>query len=76
MITDLAPYRQYVDQFDLTEEQKLDLVNALWVMLENYFDCKLDINQLGIKEKIDKNTLDMQLQTGIVRNEEAFENIG
>jgi len=77
MITDLTRYRKYVDKFDLTEEQKLELVNAVWVILENYFDQQLGLNQLSIKER---NTA----QTGAElepRNEEiqavqkAFKNL-
>lgn len=43
MITDLTPYRKYVDQFDLTEEQKLDLVNAVWMIVESIFDQHLGV---------------------------------
>lgn len=28
-ITDLEPYRPHIDNFDLTEEQKIELVNAI-----------------------------------------------
>lgn len=38
MITDLTPYRKYVDDFDLTDEQKLELVNALYMIIESIFD--------------------------------------
>jgi hypothetical protein len=41
MITDLTPYRQYVDTFDLTEEQKLELVNAWWTIINNIYDHHL-----------------------------------
>lgn len=51
MITDITPYRKYVDKFDLTEQQKLELVNAVWVILENYFDHQLRLNQVPIKER-------------------------
>lgn len=44
MITDLTPYRQYVDKFDLTEQQKLELVNALNTIVERIYD-----HHLGIK---------------------------
>ncbi len=56
MITDISRYRKYVDKFDLTEEQKLELVNAVWVILENYFDQQLGLNQLKIREKIPHNS--------------------
>ncbi|MCC7260657.1 MAG: hypothetical protein IT567_06455 [Alphaproteobacteria bacterium] len=56
MITDITPYRKYVDQFDLTEQQKIELVNAVWTTLENYFDQQLGINQLPLKERALRNT--------------------
>ncbi len=66
MITDLTRYRKYVDKFDLTEEQKLELVNSVWVILENYFDQKLGINQLAIKEKEPLKTIDSQVPPAIL----------
>lgn len=69
MITDLTRYRKYVDKFDLTEEQKLELVNAVWVILENYFDQQLGLNQLAIKEKDPLKTIDSQLPPAILKNE-------
>ncbi|MEJ0010250.1 MAG: hypothetical protein WDN72_06900 [Alphaproteobacteria bacterium] len=38
IITDLTPYRKYVDAFDISEKQKLELVNALWVLAESILD--------------------------------------
>lgn len=66
MITDRTPYRQYVDTFDLTEEQKLELVNAIWVMLENYFDQQLGINQLALKAKRHQKSIDSELHLAIL----------
>jgi hypothetical protein len=66
MITDLTLYRKYVDQFDLTEEQKLELVNAVWTTLENYFDQQLGINQLLLKEKETEKSLDCELHACIL----------
>lgn len=52
MITDLSPYRQYVlDQLDLTEEEKLELVNAVWMLVDNIYDYHLGINQLLLLNK-------------------------
>lgn len=45
MITDLTPYRKHVDQFDLTEEQKLELVNAIWMIVDSVFDQHLGLNR-------------------------------
>jgi hypothetical protein len=66
MITDISPYREYVDQFDLTEEQKVELVNAVWVILENYFDQQLGLNQLKLLEKEPKKSIDSELQASII----------
>jgi len=38
IVTDLTPYRQYVDVFDITEKQKLELVNVLWAIVDNILD--------------------------------------
>jgi hypothetical protein len=61
MITDLTPYREFVDKFDLTEEQKLELVNAVWMIVESIYDYHLGINQLLLNDKIPKKNLDKQL---------------
>jgi len=44
MITDLTPYREYVDAFDISEKQKLELVNALWVLAEEILDQQFGLN--------------------------------
>lgn len=62
----LAPYRKHVDQFDLSEEQKLELVTSLWMILENYFDQQLGLNQLEIKRKQPQNSVDVQLHGAIL----------
>ena len=51
MITDLAPYREHLEGLDLTDAQKLDLVNALWAIAENIIDNHLGLNQLEIRGK-------------------------
>lgn len=45
MITDLTPYRKHVYQFDLTEEEKIELVNAVWKLVDSVLDCHLRLNQ-------------------------------
>lgn len=37
-IDDLEPYRPYIDNFDLTEEQKLELINTLEVITQMVLD--------------------------------------
>ena len=58
MITDFAPYRKYLKGLDLTDEQALEFVNALWGIAQNIVDSHLGINQLGIKAKEPNNELD------------------
>ena len=64
----LAPYRKHVDQFDLSEEQKLELITSLWVILENYFDQQLGLNQLETKRKKLQNSVDVQLHGAILEH--------
>jgi hypothetical protein len=48
IVTDLEPYREYVDCFDISEKQKLELINALWVLAENILDMQFGLNQIEI----------------------------
>jgi len=50
IITDLTPYRKYVDEFDITEKQKLELVNTLWAIIENIIDQHFGLYQLEQKD--------------------------
>lgn len=68
MITDLAPYRKYVDQFDLTEAEKLDLVNAVWMIVDSIYDHHLGINQLLLKDKEPQKSVDWQLANSKISN--------
>ena len=45
MATDLSPYRQYVDQFNISEEQKLELVNARWIIADQLLDKKFRLGK-------------------------------
>jgi hypothetical protein len=62
VITDITKYRKHVDQFDLTEEEKVELVNAVAMMVESFFDHHLHLNQLKKKEKRPQNTIDCRVQ--------------
>lgn len=55
MITDLTPYRKHVDQFDLTEEQKLEWANTMLMIVESIFDKHLGIDPLS-HSKPESNT--------------------
>lgn len=73
MITDLSPFEKDLEGLDLTDAQKLDLLNALWVIAENIIDHHLGLNRLIINNKeatsdidsVDGNaTLYPELSTG------------
>jgi len=66
MIIDLTPYRKHVDQFDLSEEQKLELVNAVWMLVDNIYDHHLGINQLLLLDKKIQNSVDCEVPPVIV----------
>ncbi len=38
MLTDVTPYRKYVDQFDISEEKKLELIHSVWNMMQSVVD--------------------------------------
>jgi hypothetical protein len=62
VITDITPYRKHVDQFDLTEEQKVELVNAVTMIVESIFDHHFSVKQLKQKEKIPQKNIDCTVQ--------------
>lgn len=37
-LTDITPYRKYVDQMNLTESQKVELIHTVWKVMECYAD--------------------------------------
>lgn len=47
-ITDLAPYHKYLDEFDLTDEQKLDLVNAMQTLAQIIVDRQFGLHRFAM----------------------------
>ncbi|MDB2414324.1 hypothetical protein N9W34_00960 [Rickettsiales bacterium] len=47
-ITDLEPFRPYIDNFDLTEEQKLELINTIAMMAETVLDKHFRMNRADL----------------------------
>jgi hypothetical protein len=41
----LAAYRPYIDNFDLTEAEKLELVNAITIMAETILDAHFRVHR-------------------------------
>ena len=54
MITDLTSYEECLEGLDLTHRQKLELVNALWVIAENIIDKRLGLNQADPRDMGEK----------------------
>lgn len=38
MQPDIQKYRHYVDRFDLSEEQKLELIHSIWIIMQSFVD--------------------------------------
>lgn len=58
MITDLEPYRKDLEDFDMTDEQKLELVNAIWVIGKTILDRKFGLYQLDHMIKTREQSVD------------------
>jgi len=43
--SDLERYRHHLDQLDVTDEQKLELVNALRIIVESILDKKFGLSK-------------------------------
>lgn len=44
MPADLEKYRAYVDQFDLSETQKAELIHTVWAIMESFVDHAFGID--------------------------------
>jgi len=57
MTPDIDKYRAYVDRFDLTEEQKIELIHTVWQIMENFADRAFgnDPTQLALADREAKN---------------------
>ncbi len=45
MAIDLTPFRPYIDNFDLTEEQKIELVTTIIMMVDTVLDSHFRMNR-------------------------------
>lgn len=57
MKPDIEKYRKYVDHFDISEEHKIELINIIWNMMENFVDRAFgaDSVQICLGENTEKN---------------------
>ena len=58
MIDDLSPYSRYLDGCDMTEQEKLDFVNALHSVVQQIVDKNLGINQSTVVGHAAGNTVE------------------
>jgi hypothetical protein len=47
-LDDISPYRKYVDHFDISEEQKVELIHAVWNIMEGVVDLAFDKNSVQL----------------------------
>lgn len=64
----LAPYRKHVDQFDLSEEQKLEFVQAMRSIVDALFDQHFKFNHLLLKDKNYENSVDCHVACSNLEN--------
>lgn len=55
----LAPYRPHIDNFDLTEEQKLELIDAIFSIAHMVLDVKFGTmrRRLTSEKSVDEKTV-------------------
>lgn len=59
MKPDFEKYRQFVDDFDLPEAEKIELINTIWNVMESFVDRAFGINssQQAIAARDEKHAL-------------------
>lgn len=50
MVTEVAKYRCHVERFDLSDEQKVELIHAVWQILEVFADCAFGFSSLQLAQ--------------------------
>ncbi len=57
MQPDIEKYRKYVNQFDLSEERKIELIHTVWRIMESFVDRAFgdDPVQQCLELKIEKD---------------------
>lgn len=51
MQPDLEKYRPYVDRYDLTEEQKVELIHTVWTIMESFVDSAFGTHPVQLCQK-------------------------
>ena len=56
MKPDIEKYRQYVDHFNLSEAQKIDLINTVWRIMQSFTDRAFGIDP--VQQAMDEKSLE------------------
>jgi uncharacterized protein (UPF0335 family) len=48
MQPDIEKYRQYIDKFDLSESEKIELIQTLWKIMESFVDRAFDVDSTSV----------------------------
>lgn len=54
MRPNIEDYRQYVDRFDLSEEQKVELIETLWRIVQTFVDQAFGL--LPVQQVVDRTS--------------------
>ena len=49
----IEPYREYLDRFEMSEEEKQELVESLWLLSKKLLDQQMGWNQPIGREKLE-----------------------
>ena len=80
MPVNIEKYRQYVDQCDMTEEQKVAFLETLWSIMESFVDDAWSItpaandNERSDDEKSSDNIMKLIDYSSITQADEATQN--
>lgn len=71
MQPDIEEYRKYLDEFDLSEEEKAEFIRTTWSIMENFVDRAFgdDSVQLCMKQKAEEERRKSMTATGTDKSE-------
>ncbi|MBI1274434.1 hypothetical protein GC177_00490 [bacterium] len=63
MQPDIEEYRQYVDRFDLSEEQKIELIRTIWLMMQSFVDTAFGYHPVQLCLKQDLQAIPSEIES-------------
>ena len=55
MTPDIEKYRRFVDHYDLTEAQKVELIHSVWAIMESFVDRAFGLDSVQISAQVLRN---------------------